>query len=707
MRKATSKGAAKPLRSMRESPDDDDDCAQEPQEDDKFEEWASQPSTSKEDVLMALGKGRGKGAGKVGKGYGRGNNGGQQTQRQNGQRGTGGPGNGRGLPPTRGQAQPTARADPPPGNKEETRRCFNCDEYGHLGKDCPMPDRRKTGNRQGQQARSLTEVDDEGFSKPRRLATMTESKKSWMRLCTLRARTPTANSFATLSEGHDHIAPDPDDHDDATTRRLQTTDIHQIDSGSRTTSTRRNDCRCPAESRCHRRADDSFEDAFPGWSSAERSTARQPLPEMTTTEFPDVEQAKTGKATSGRRSRMQAPRPSKRESQSVSRQANRHDNACRFVGMSGMPYSGMPDYPTASTTTSTTTTTIDEPPQVPEGATRVKRKPWERRRRPTGRVFTNPCSSSCGCEHGVHPDEHESDSEEPSHGLADSDDEEDVPDKPTALLSSRQRHRRETRLLQEKRDAERQILLDAADRRNAEIDREIDEEIARMIVPDPRGSSTRSPVAADDDRCDGTINNDHASGNRPVETPSPAESCPGSFQIADLFGPTTTLASGGRQIGSSSPLFFFKEKPQLLAAATETRWEKVTLTVDSGASDTVVPPTVAPGAPLQKSDRVGIEYEIADGHVIENLGEKHCLTKFSDDNAAPMLMNFQVVDVSKALLSVHRVTEQGHDVQFSTKNGNYIYLNGDRSQKLELRHVGGTYELDVWVKPSPPFGGQR
>ena len=107
------------------------------------------------------------------------------------------------------------------------------------------------------------------------------------------------------------------------------------------------------------------------------------------------------------------------------------------------------------------------------------------------------------------------------------------------------------------------------------------------------------------------------------------------------------------------------------------------------------------GAPLQKSDRVGIEYEIADGHVIENLGEKHCLTKFSDDNAAPMLMNFQVVDVSKALLSVHRVTEQGHDVQFSTKNGNYIYLNGDRSQKLELRHVGGTYELDVWVKPSP------
>ena len=320
---------------------------------------------------------------------------------------------------------------------------------------------------------------------------------------------------------------------------------------------------------------------------------------------------------------MQAPRPGKREPQSVRHQAGDHDNARRFFGMSGVPSPKTPlnkmetqrasDYPTASTTTSTTT--IDEPPQTPEGATRVKRKPWERRRL-TGRVSVNSCPRACSCEHRIHPEEHESDSEEPSH----------VPDIPTATMSSKQHHRRNV---------------------------EIDEGIARMTVPDPCGSSTRSPVAADDDRCDGAINNEHALGNRPVETPSPAEDEPGSFQIADLFGPSTTLVSKGRQIGRSSPLLFFKEKPKLLAAATETRWEKVTLTVDSGASDTVVPPTVAPGAPLQKSDRVGIEYEIANGHVIENLGEKHCLTKFSEANSAPMLMNFQVVDVSKALLSVH------------------------------------------------------
>ena len=141
---------------------------------------------------------------------------------------------------------------------------------------------------------------------------------------------------------------------------------------------------------------------------------------------------------------------------------------------------------------------------------------------------------------------------------------------------------------------------------------------------------------------------------------------------------------------------------------SETQWEKVTLTVDSGASDTVVPPTVCPGAELLKTSRVGTEYEIAGGGTIENLGEKSCSTRFDPSSEGnPILMIFQIVDVSKALVSVHKVTEQGDDVQFSEKNWNFIFWNGERSQRLELRHVGGTYELDVWVKPKPHFGGPR
>ena len=87
--------------------------------------------------------------------------------------------------------------------------------------------------------------------------------------------------------------------------------------------------------------------------------------------------------------------------------------------------------------------------------------------------------------------------------------------------------------------------------------------------------------------------------------------------------------------------------------------------------------------------RVGTEYEIANGDTVENLGERHCLTKFTErDQDNPMTMSFQVVDVSKALLSVHKVTEQGHDVMFSNKHVNAILLNGKPKNRLELRHVG-------------------
>ena len=64
-------------------------------------------------------------------------------------------------------------------------------------------------------------------------------------------------------------------------------------------------------------------------------------------------------------------------------------------------------------------------------------------------------------------------------------------------------------------------------------------------------------------------------------------------------------------------------------------------------------------------------------------------------------MAFQVVDkLSNALLSVHRVCEQGHDVVFSKQKGDYILIGGDVENRIPLRCSGGTYELDVWLRPA-------
>ena len=180
--------------------------------------------------------------------------------------------------------------------------------------------------------------------------------------------------------------------------------------------------------------------------------------------------------------------------------------------------------------------------------------------------------------------------------------------------------------------------------------------------------------------------------------------------LDSLFGTGVSAAIAREHNLPGGSMFFLAEKKGVLNAISPA-WEKLTLTVDSGASDTVVPPSVCSSAPLVRGSKFGIEYEIADGNTVENLGERLCLMKTSE-NATPdtdaLEMQFQVVDVSKALMSVHRVCEQGHDVLFSNgTRGSAILVGGDVRNRIPLRHVGGTYELDVWVKPSPDFTRQR
>ena len=143
------------------------------------------------------------------------------------------------------------------------------------------------------------------------------------------------------------------------------------------------------------------------------------------------------------------------------------------------------------------------------------------------------------------------------------------------------------------------------------------------------------------------------------------------------------------------------ERRPMLSSASEIRWERIILTVDSGASDTVVPPSVCSLAPLHHTEKVGTEYEVANAAVLENLGERRCQMKTSE-NGKVLNMKWQVVDVHKPLLSVSKLTEQGHDVVFKPKEA-YIQIAG--GERLMLKKSGGVYEMEVWVR-SPDFSGQ-
>ena len=92
----------------------------------------------------------------------------------------------------------------------------------------------------------------------------------------------------------------------------------------------------------------------------------------------------------------------------------------------------------------------------------------------------------------------------------------------------------------------------------------------------------------------------------------------------------------------------------------------------------------------------GIQYEVADGTLIPNLGEKK-FTAVGEDGVVRK-MKAQVCDVNKALLSVKRVVEAGNRVVFDDGEGGSYIEDKWTGERMMLKEVGGMYMLKPWVK---------
>ena len=102
------------------------------------------------------------------------------------------------------------------------------------------------------------------------------------------------------------------------------------------------------------------------------------------------------------------------------------------------------------------------------------------------------------------------------------------------------------------------------------------------------------------------------------------------------------------------------------------------------------------------SDKVGLEYEVANDGVVVHLGEKHAEVRTSSNARSSLLMSLQVVDVHKPLLAVSKLVAAGNKVVFDDKDPHILLSSGE---KMKMRCSGGTYEVDVWVR-SPGFTRQ-
>ena len=135
-------------------------------------------------------------------------------------------------------------------------------------------------------------------------------------------------------------------------------------------------------------------------------------------------------------------------------------------------------------------------------------------------------------------------------------------------------------------------------------------------------------------------------------------------------------------------------------------WTPVEVIVDSGACETVMPRSMCSHIAIVPSEQsvVEVEYQVASGLDIPNLGERHCEI-FAEGNSSSMLMHFQVADVHKPLLSLSKAADMGFTSHLDAYGG-YIE-DSQTGERMQIHRRGNLYILQMWIKQAPsPIAAQ-
>ena len=95
-----------------------------------------------------------------------------------------------------------------------------------------------------------------------------------------------------------------------------------------------------------------------------------------------------------------------------------------------------------------------------------------------------------------------------------------------------------------------------------------------------------------------------------------------SFVGPDVELPKGLAGASLRAPGQVRSANVLREHNPQISAIDDGGWERITLIVDSGASDTVIPPKVCRAAEIRHSRNVGTECEVVDGGVAKNMCDK-------------------------------------------------------------------------------------
>jgi len=128
------------------------------------------------------------------------------------------------------------------------------------------------------------------------------------------------------------------------------------------------------------------------------------------------------------------------------------------------------------------------------------------------------------------------------------------------------------------------------------------------------------------------------------------------------------------------------------------KWQFLSVAVDSGAAETVIPHTLIDRYPIRETEasRSGLNYASATGDPIPNLGEQKLPLVTAEGSLRAI--TFRAAPVDRPLGSVKRMCSSGHVVVFD-EDGSYVY-NKASGEITSLREENGNYMMDVWVMPS-------
>ena len=126
-------------------------------------------------------------------------------------------------------------------------------------------------------------------------------------------------------------------------------------------------------------------------------------------------------------------------------------------------------------------------------------------------------------------------------------------------------------------------------------------------------------------------------------------------------------------------------------------WVEIEITIDSGACDTVLPTNWCSHISILQSydSRRGVEYEVANGETIPNLGERHCLLMSENSNVMKKIV-FQTADIHKPLLSVSRCADLGYKCVLDNDGGELI--DKMTGESIPIHRRGNLYVMRAWVR---------